>query len=106
MPAGPGSSLPPTLARMLTPLLTHAFVSMKIYELDGIELKLLKDVEKPQSFKCGTFGASSIADRRLATGNFGGQLEIWDLERTEKPLFQAQAHASIINAMDGCGGQV
>lgn len=77
-----------------------------MYELAGLELKLISEVEKKQSFKCGTFGASSIADRRLATGNFGGQLEIWDLENTKEPIFQSQAHASIINAMDGCGGPV
>lgn len=34
-----------------------------MYELDGADAKLLKDVEKPQGFKCGTFGASSLLDR-------------------------------------------
>lgn len=63
-------------------------------------------VQKPSSFKCGTFGASSVVERRLATGNFGGQLQIWDLENTAKPVYEVQAHASIVNALDGCGGQV
>ncbi|MEW5301400.1 MAG: hypothetical protein WDW36_004261 [Sanguina aurantia] len=78
---------------------------LQIYELDGQELKLLKDVEKKDAFKVGTFGASSLVERRLASGNFVGQLQIWDLENTNAPVFEAQAHASIINAMDGCGGQ-
>jgi hypothetical protein len=77
-----------------------------VYELDGSELKLIKEVEKPSSFKCGTFGASSLVERRIATGNFGGQLQMWDLENTTKPVFDVQAHASIVNAIDGCGGQV
>eukprot|EP00967_Tisochrysis_lutea_P148367 scaffold283354_cov23-Tisochrysis_lutea.AAC.1 len=47
--------------------------ALQIYELDGAELKLSKEVEKPSSFKCGTFGASSLLDRRLATGNFAGR---------------------------------
>ena len=77
-----------------------------MYELEGSELKVIKEVEKPSSFKCGTFGASSLVERRLATGNFAGQLQIWDLENLGKPVYEVQAHASIVNAIDGCGGQV
>ena len=33
--------------------------------------------EKPKAFKCGTFGASSLKDRHLATGDFDGKLQIW-----------------------------
>uniref|UniRef100_A0A7S2QTR2 WD repeat-containing protein 92 n=1 Tax=Chlamydomonas chlamydogama TaxID=225041 RepID=A0A7S2QTR2_9CHLO len=77
---------------------------LQVYELDGPELKLIKESEKPSSFKCGTFGASSLVERKLATGNFEGKLQIWDLENTAQPVFDVQAHASIVNAMDGCGG--
>lgn len=66
----------------------------------------MKEVEKPSSFKCGTFGASTLSQRQLATGSFEGKLEIWDIENTRQPLFAVQAHASIVNALDGCGGQV
>lgn len=79
--------------------------STQVYELDGTDLKLSKETEKPSAFKCGTFGASSLVDRHLATGNFAGQLQIWDLENTAKPIFDVQAHASIVNQMDGFGGQ-
>lgn len=41
--------------------------------------------------------ASGILERKLATGDFAGKLCIWDLENTGAPIFQAQAHASIIN---------
>jgi hypothetical protein len=34
-------------------------------------------VEKKASFKCGTFGASSLQQRHLATGDFEGKLMIW-----------------------------
>lgn len=83
----------------------HLSVTYQVYELDGAELTLSKEIEKPSSFKCGTFGASSLVDRRLATGNFAGQLQIWDLEHTQKPVYDVQAHASIVNQMDGFGGQ-
>jgi hypothetical protein len=80
--------------------------SAQVFELSGTELKLQAEVEKKHSFKCGTFGASSSGDRRLATGNFNGELQLWDLECTNKPIFEVQAHASIVNKVDGCGGQV
>jgi hypothetical protein len=34
-------------------------------------------IEKSQGFKCGTFGASALEDRHLATGNYGGDVQIW-----------------------------
>lgn len=90
-------------------------------------------VEKPKGFKCGTFGASSLEERHLATGDYGGRLDIWyvslrvslrvgasathltdgtrrglwlcrDLERPEKAVYSVQAHKQIVNAIDGCGG--
>ena len=39
----------------------------------------------------------------MATGDFGGKLCIWDLERLAEPVFQSQAHASIINQAGGPG---
>uniref|UniRef100_A0A061R9R5 Wd repeat-containing protein 92 n=1 Tax=Tetraselmis sp. GSL018 TaxID=582737 RepID=A0A061R9R5_9CHLO len=65
---------------------------MQMYELQGTEMKLLKETEKKSSIKCGTFGASGLADRRLATGDFAGKLCIWDLERMNAPpVFETQA---------------
>lgn len=52
----------------------------------------------------GTFGASSIEERHLATGDHNGRLVIYDLENIDRPVYQQQAHLSIINAIDGCGG--
>lgn len=79
--------------------------SLQVFELEGSELKVIKELEKPSAFKCGTFGASSLVERRLATGNFAGQLQLWDLEHTARPVFEVQAHASIVNQIDGFGGQ-
>lgn len=31
---------------------------------------------------------------------------MWDLERLDNPVYEAQAHANIVNAIDSCGGQV
>ncbi|RUP46237.1 hypothetical protein BC936DRAFT_147178 [Jimgerdemannia flammicorona] len=75
-----------------------------VYEIDGKQLQLTHEAEKPSSFKCGTFGASTLHTRHLATGDFAGKLQLWDLERTEMPIFSIKAHDNIINGMDGCGG--
>jgi len=77
---------------------------LQVYELDGTTLKLQKEVETKTSIKCGTFGASGLAERHLATGNFEGYLQMWDLERSDKPVMDVKAHTSIVNAIDGGGG--
>ena len=77
---------------------------LQVYELDGVDLKLSKEVETKASVKCGTFGASGLAERHLATGNFEGYLQLYDLERADAPVMDVKAHTSIVNAIDGCGG--
>ena len=37
----------------------------------------LFQAEKSKAFKCGTFGASSLQQRYLATGDFDGKMAIW-----------------------------
>jgi len=68
----------------------------------GLEIEV--EAEKHSAFKCGTFGASSLAERHLATGDFDGRLSIWDLDRTEMPVYSVKAHDVIVNSIDGCGG--
>ena len=65
----------------------------QIYSLDTENegVKLNKELEKKAAFKCGTFGASSFRERHLATGNFEGYLQLWDLQRPEKPLMDVKA---------------
>lgn len=72
-----------------------------IYQLSRGELKQVKEVEKPHPFKCMTFGQSPLEERKLATGDFQGNLNIWDIENFDKPVFNVKAHTSIINAIDG-----
>lgn len=69
--------------------------ALQIYEMQQTELKLVKEVEKQQAIKCGSFGASSLVDRHLATGDFGGKLCIYDLERPEAALFNVQVNPHI-----------
>lgn len=43
---------------------------IQIYELSSGEINLVKSIERSSSIKCGTFKASSLRDRYLATGDF------------------------------------
>ena len=76
---------------------------LQIYQLNGGSIELEAEVERPKSFKCGTFGATTLAERRMATGDFVGTLAIWDLERLKETMV-VKAHDTIINCVDGCGG--
>ncbi|XP_066599215.1 dynein axonemal assembly factor 10 [Prorops nasuta] len=78
---------------------------LQIYEISNGELKLVKDIEKSTPVKCGTFKASNLRDRYLATGDFMGKLNVYDLEDPSLPIYTANAHTEIVNAIDGMGGQ-
>ncbi|XP_046402355.1 dynein axonemal assembly factor 10 isoform X2 [Ischnura elegans] len=79
--------------------------ALQIYEIDGTEVNLIREVGKGKAFKCGTFGASSLKDRHLATGDFEGKLQVWNLEDLTFPVYSVKAHKEIINCIDGIGGQ-
>ncbi|XP_064622862.1 dynein axonemal assembly factor 10-like [Lineus longissimus] len=78
--------------------------ALQVFEVSHGELKLVKEAEKQTSFKCGTFGASSLQQRYLATGDFKGNLNIWNLEDTGLPVYKVKAHKEIVNCIDGVGG--
>ncbi|XP_072130577.1 dynein axonemal assembly factor 10-like isoform X1 [Mobula birostris] len=75
-----------------------------VYGTASGEIRDVHTIEKPRAFRCGTFGASSLQQRHLATGDFDGNLHIWNLEAPEAPLYMAKAHREIINCIDGVGG--
>jgi len=78
--------------------------TIQVFELSKGAVTRKHKVDKASGFKCGTFGASGLEDRHLATGDYDGKLAIWDLERLSSPVWSAQAHSKIINCIDGCGG--
>lgn len=78
--------------------------TLQIYEISHGDVKLIHESVKPKEFRCGTFAASSLQQRHLATGNFEGTLQIWDLEDTSFPVYSVKGHKEIINSIDGVGG--
>lgn len=83
---------------------SNAKGAMNVYQLNNGDLEAIAENVVTHGIKCGTFGASSIEERNLATGDYSGKLNIYDLEYIDKPKYSQQAHTSLINAIDGCGG--
>lgn len=83
---------------------SHGF--LRVYSMaSASSIKLLADTQRPDPIKCGTFGASSLEDRHLTTGDFEGHLATWDLENiAQGPIFSVKGHKEIINAVDAVGG--
>jgi len=77
---------------------------IQVYSLTTGDIELQTEVEQPTPFKCGTFGASTLSDRHLCSGDFKGNMAMWDLDRIHTPVFSTKAHDTIINCVDGCGG--
>ncbi|XP_058796805.1 dynein axonemal assembly factor 10 [Phymastichus coffea] len=77
---------------------------IQIFEVSSGELDLVKSIERSCSIKCATFKASSLRERHLAAGDFKGKLNLYDLEDASVPIYSANAHTEIINAIDGVAG--
>jgi len=78
--------------------------AMHVYSLSHGSMDAMLESEKKEAFKCCTFGASSLEERCLATGDFDGRLAVWNLDHPDLPVWSVQAHSKMINAIDGCGG--
>ena len=73
------------------------------FQLEKGEIVTLREMRKPTALKCCTFGHSSAEGRQLATGDFAGNVDLWDVERgMEAPVASfKRAHDTIINGIDG-----
>eukprot|EP00882_Tetradesmus_deserticola_P029718 GHRQ01033312.1.p1 GENE.GHRQ01033312.1~~GHRQ01033312.1.p1 ORF type:complete len:154 (-),score=31.24 GHRQ01033312.1:941-1402(-) len=79
---------------------------LQVYQLEGADAVVAQSIDNKSGYKCSHFGAGSVSAPRLAAGAFDGKLQLWDLQHPKAPLVDVQAHASIVNAIDGFGGQV
>ena len=90
----------PSSARLVSMgIHTNGYGAIQIFELNKGECNIVSNIRKKSGIKCGTFGASSIEERHLATGDHNGTLAVYDLERPETAVFEQKAHLSIINAI-------
>ncbi|KAI9217312.1 WD repeat-containing protein 92-like protein [Blastocladiella britannica] len=82
--------------------------AMAVYELDSGARSLVEAVrvaDRPRAIKCSAMGASAFHRSHLATGDMTGELCVWDLDRTDVPLYRAKAHDGVVNGMDACAGR-
>jgi hypothetical protein len=75
--------------------------ALNVYQLNNGDLQLVAEAKTSHGIKCGTFGAASIEERFIATGDHAGKLNVYDLENIGTAVYSQQAHSSIINAIDG-----
>lgn len=78
--------------------------TIRVYGLGEGKLDNIAESDKKEGIKCATFGASLYEHRTLATGDYGGVLNCWDLEDLSKNTFNVKGHKSIINCIDAVGG--
>lgn len=50
---------------------------IEIYALNPDGIEKVKEIIKKEQFRCGTFDASNLRNRHLATGDFAGRLQVW-----------------------------
>lgn len=50
---------------------------IEVYNMNVDGVEKLQEFGRKEYFKCGTFDASTLTDRHLATGDFCGRLQIW-----------------------------
>jgi WD40 repeat protein len=77
--------------------------AIQIYTLKQGKIEMTVEKEKKAMFKCCTFEATSPEERKLATGDIDGNMQVWDLEHMATPVYNVKAHDDIVNAIDGCG---
>ncbi|KAK2092602.1 Dynein axonemal assembly factor 10, partial [Saguinus oedipus] len=99
-PLSPGTTL---LCMRTTSFLTSEGLPPPSASENGSHYQWLRadktQIEKAKPIKCGTFGATSLQQRYLATGDF-----VPNDEAPEMPVYSVKGHKEIINAIDGVGG--
>lgn len=50
---------------------------VEIYSIGSDGIEKLSEFNKKDHFKCGTFDASSLNSRHLATGDYTGRMQVW-----------------------------
>lgn len=66
-------------------------------------MEMIYDIETEHGIKCANFGSCDSVIRECAIGDFSGFLQVYDLEKSQKPIFSNRVHDEIINCMDGAG---
>jgi len=75
---------------------------IKTYGLASKGINEVNSCKRKKAIRCGTFESSSLEDRYYVTGDFGGNLSVWDLEDIDSPIEEVNgAHSDMINCITG-----
>lgn len=75
---------------------------IQVYSL-GRELEKVQEINREFGLNAVTFRGSSLQDRRLAVGDFGGRVYSYDFEEN-KEVWGLRGH-EVVNCIDGAGGR-
>jgi len=75
---------------------------IRIYNVTGKGLLESNSTSQPKAVRCGTFNASSLEERSFCTGDFVGNISVWDIEELDQPISKITGHSGLINCIDGC----
>ena len=76
--------------------------TVQVYSM-GRQLARVAEVSMEAGLNCVTFRGSSLTDRRLAAGDFGGRVYSYDFEEG-KEVWGLRGH-EVVNCIDGAGGR-
>lgn len=77
--------------------------SIQICQLNNDQLDVDKIIEKKAAYRCASFDAT-VRNSSICLGNFHGNLQVFDIERFDFPIYDVKAHDGIVNSVDGIGG--
>eukprot|EP00092_Neocalanus_flemingeri_P023219 GFUD01025176.1.p1 GENE.GFUD01025176.1~~GFUD01025176.1.p1 ORF type:complete len:342 (-),score=127.70 GFUD01025176.1:42-1067(-) len=78
--------------------------TLRVYSLAGQGLSEVGSATRTKAVRCGTFRSSSLEERLFCTGDFGGNVAVWDLEELSEPVEEVVGHTDMINCITGSQG--
>jgi len=79
--------------------------TVRVYSLAGQGLTEVGSAVRPKAVRCGTFSSSPLEERLFCTGDFGGNVAVWDLEELGEPVDEVGGHMDMINCITGSLGE-
>lgn len=74
--------------------------NISIYSLNGREIVETESVSVENNLRCSTLQTGDTSNRQMATGDFSGNLCLWDLE-TMKQVKAVKAHSDVLTCISG-----
>ena len=66
-----------------------------------LRIQPLRDVEKASGFRCAAMGVQPSVLRQVVTGQYNGQVSLWDLDHLQSPVWSGK-HSQLVNSVH-CG---